>query len=101
MRKRIKEIIRLIVGSALIGMSAVIILGGAICGLCKMSYPESMTFWLFTIFSLNFALFLGTSLIYACNKEMWDRVYDSGGLFQKLLPNLRFFYELVMFMTVI
>lgn len=63
MRKRIKEVIRLIVGSALIGMSAVIILGGAILGLCKGSYPESMAFWLFTIFYLTFALFLGTSLI--------------------------------------
>lgn len=101
MRKRIKEVIRLIVGSALISMSAVIILGGAICGLCRGVYPKSMPFWLFTMFSLNFALFLDTSLIYACNKEMWDRVYDSGGLFQKLLPNLRIFYEFVMFMTII
>lgn len=101
MRKRIKEVIRLIVGSALIGMSAVIILGGAILGLCKGSYPESMAFWLFAIFYLTFALFLGTSLIYACNKEMWNQVYDSGGLLQKLLPNLRIFYEFVMFMTVL
>ena len=101
MRKRIKEVVRLIIGSALIGMSAVIILGGAICGLCKGSYPESMTFWLFTMFFLNFALFLGTSLIYACNKEMWDQVYDSDGSLQKLLPNLRIFYEFVMFMSVI
>ena len=69
MRKRIKEVIRLIVGSVLIGMSAVIILGGAICELCKGVYPESMAFWLFTIFYFTFALFLGTSLIYACNKE--------------------------------
>ena len=85
----------------LIGMSAVIILGGAILGLCKGSYPESMAFWLFAIFYLTFALFLGTSLIYACNKEMWNQVYDSGGLLQKLLPNLRIFYEFVMFMTVL
>lgn len=101
MRKRIKEVIKLIVGSVLIGMSAVIILGGAICGLCKGTYPESMAFWLFTIFYFTFALFLGTSLIYACNKEMWDKVYDSGGLSQKLLPNLRIFYKFVMFMTAI
>ncbi len=30
-----------------------------------------------------------------------NQVYDSGGLLQKLLPNLRIFYEFVMFMTVI
>lgn len=101
MKKRIKEVIRLIVGSVLISINSVIILGGTICGLCKGSFPKSMAFWLFTIFYLTFALFLGTSLIYTCNKEMWNKVYDSGGLSQKLLPNLRIFYKFVMFMTAI
>lgn len=101
MSKRIKEVIRLIVGSTLISMSAAIILGGVICELCKGASTKSIAFWLFIIFFLNFALFLGTSLVYVCNKKMWDNVYDSDEQLQKLIPNLRIFYELVMFITII
>lgn len=99
MRKEMKELINIIVGSVVIGVSVTLMLGVVICGLCEWTFTSSIAFWLFMIFFLNFALFLGTSLVYVCNKKMWDNVYDSDEPLQKLIPNLRIFYKFVMFIT--
>lgn len=97
--KKIVELIRMILGSAAIGFVITAILGGAfllVSGWWNEPIAIKLTLILFSGFTL---LFFNTSIVYASNKTLWDNIYESDNDFAKMIPNLKVFYEVVMFMT--
>lgn len=97
--KKIIELIRMIIGSAAIGFVITAILSGAfllVSGWWNEPIAIKLTLILFGGFTL---LFFDTLIVYASNKTLWDNIYESDNDLTKIIPNLKVFYEAVMFMT--
>lgn len=92
---KIKELVRIILGSGAIGFAGATVTSGAtvlVTHACNVS--------IFIAAFVGFTVaFMSLSLLYAVNRKMWDTMLSSDIPFIKMLPNVKAFYDMVMYVT--